>query len=202
MNKGIVKSMAPLRRAHFWMVLAAAIGVTALAGCGGSEWKEMPIREGGFSVLMRPQPHYGRQQLDTPGGKVAAHLYSSARPESYFAVGYSDYPLAQVVGGSPDALFAHVRDTWVKRIEGRLVRVSPIKLAGQYPGVEFSAEGKVKGADTVLDARLYLVDQRLYQVLAMGRKAEVQQGVVNRFLKSFKLIEASEGGMIMLKPPG
>lgn len=198
MNKRISKSTVPLR--HLAALFFTVIGVTALAACSRSEWQELPVREGGFSVLMRSQPHYARQQLDTPTGKVLAHLYSSPRPDSFFAVGYSDYPLAQVVGRSPEALFAHVRDTWVKRIEGRPVRMSPIKLAGQYPGVEFSAEGKVKGANTVLDARLYLVDQRLYQVIAMARKGEVPQGVVNRYLNSFKLIEASEGGMIHLKP--
>jgi len=199
-NKRFSESTLPLRR-RIAALLFAAAGMTALAACNGSEWQELPVREGDFNVLMRSQPHYARQQLDTPSGKIPAHLYSSARPESYFAVGYSDYPLAQIVGGSPEALFAHVRDTWVKRIEGNPVRMSPVKLAGQYPGVEFSAEGKVKGAETFLDARLYLVDQRLYQVIAMGRKGEVPQGVVNRYLNSFKLIEASEGGMIHLKPP-
>lgn len=183
--------------------LFAAFAVMALAGCGGrTEWQELPIREGGFSVLMRTQPHYARQQLDTPAGKVPAHLYSSPRGESYFAVGYSDYPLSQVVGSSADALFAQVRDTWVKRIDGKLVLSSPLKLDGKHPGIEFSAEGKVKGADAFLDARLYLVGQRLYQVIAMGRKSEVPQGVVNRFLKSFKLIEGTDGSMIMLKPGG
>jgi hypothetical protein len=181
---------------RYWLLIVA---VTILAACGRTEWQELPIREGGFSVLMRPQPQYARQQIDTPAGKVPAHLYSSARGESFFAVGYSDYPLAQVVGGSPDSLFNQVRDTWVKRIDGTLVRSSPIKLAGQHPGIEFSAEGKLKGADTVLDARLYLVDQRLYQVISMGRKAEVPQGTVNRFLASFKLIEGSEQ-TIILKP--
>lgn len=182
-----------------WLLVVLAVAVAVLAACGRTEWQELPIREGGFSVLMRPQPQYARQQMDTPAGKVPAHLYSSARGDSFFAVGYSDYPLSQVVGGAPDTLFNHVRDTWVKRIDGTLVRASPIKLAGQYPGIEFSAEGKFKGADTILDARLYLVDQRLYQVIAMGRKGEVSQGIVNRFLDSFKLIQGSEQ-TIILKP--
>src|SRR5215213_5452322 len=92
-----------------WTLFATLV-LTALTGCSGrTEWQELPIREGGFSVLMRPQPHYASQQLDTPAGKVPAHLYSSPRGDSYFAVGYSDYPLSQVVGGSPDALFAQIR---------------------------------------------------------------------------------------------
>jgi hypothetical protein len=33
-----------------------------------------------------------------------AHLYSSDRPDSYFAVGYANYPLALVVGIAPEQL--------------------------------------------------------------------------------------------------
>jgi hypothetical protein len=33
-----------------------------------------------------------------------AHLYSSDRSDSYFAVGYADYPLALVVGIAPEQL--------------------------------------------------------------------------------------------------
>ena len=76
---------------------------------------------------------------------------------------------------------------------------SPIEIAGKYPGVEFVAEGTVKGADTLLHGRLYLVDQRLYQVIALAPKGEMPQGVVNRFLSSFKLIPGG-AGMIHLTP--
>lgn len=172
-----------------------------LASCQRtSEWQELAVSEGGFSVLMRGQPHYARQQVETPGGKTYAHLYSSDRPDAYFAVGYSDYPLAYVLSGTADELLVSIRDTWVRRVNGRLTLSSPTKIAGKYPGLEFTAEGRVKDADTWVQARLYLVDQRLYQVIAMGRKGEVSQGVLNRFLDSFKLIPATPA-MIEVTPP-
>ena len=52
----------------------------------------------------------------------------------------------------------------------------------------------MKEADAFVHGRLYLVDQRLYQVIAMGRKHEIPQGVVNRFLNSFRLIAAPGRG--------
>jgi hypothetical protein len=181
--------------------LLALLGCLAAAACTQSEWREMEISEGGFSVLMRGDPHYLRQDLETPAGKMAAHLYSSDRPESYFAVGYSDYPLALIVGAQPDQLFNSVRDTWVRRIKGRLVASdNTIKLAGKYPGMEFSAEGSDPKGDTFVQSRLFLVDQRLYQLVAMGRKGEVPQGTVNRFLNSFRLVPVSETGTIKIEP--
>jgi hypothetical protein len=182
-----------------WTIVFVAC---ALAACtrAGSEWREMAVHEGGFSILMHGQPQYMRQTLDTPAGKMEAHLYASERPDAYFAVGYSDYPLAFVLGGSPQELFAGVRDTWVRRLEGRLVSRDDRISAGTYPGYAFSAEGKAKGADAILDARLYLVDQRLYQIVAITRRHEVAQGVVNRYLDSFKLIEEAQVGSIRIEP--
>jgi hypothetical protein len=66
--------------------------------------------------------------------------------------------------------------------------------------LEFQAEGKVKGTDAFVHARFYLVDQRLYQIIAMGRKDAVPQGVINRFLNSFRLIPQSDVGTIQIQP--
>jgi hypothetical protein len=175
--------------------------VSVLSACGQSEWRELPVSDGAFSILMRGEPTYARQQLNTPAGKMVAHLYSSDRPDSFFAVGYADYPLAAVVGRPPADLFSGVRDTWLRRIEGKLTASdNGIKLAGQYPGLEFQAGGKVKGTDAFVHARFYLVDQRLYQIIAMGRKDAVPQGVINRFLNSFRLIPQSDVGTIQIQP--
>jgi hypothetical protein len=200
-------------------VLLALIACAALASCTSrSEWSELEVSEAGFAVLMRGEPRYLRQDLETPAGRMTAHLYSSETPDSYFAVGYHDYPLALVVGAKSDEVFNGVRDTWVRRINGRLVmKDNSLKLAGKYPGIEFTAEGRRprggkpsagdadgEGAepDTFMQARVFLVDQRLYQIIAMGRKSAVSQGVVNRFLNSFRLVTPSEVGTLEIKPSG
>ena len=183
-------------------IALALCACIALGACSrGKEWQELEIPEGGFKVLMRPQPHYARQQLETPAGKMYGHLYSSERPDAFFAVGYSDYPIALVAATPPQALFDGVRDTWVKRIGGRLTMSSPLVLQGTYPGLEFSAEGRVKDNETFLQGRLFLFDQRLYQVIAMGRKGEVAQGTLNRFLNSFRIVPVAETARFEVKPP-
>jgi hypothetical protein len=182
-----------------WLILVAFAASACMRS--DSEWKPLVVDDCGFSVLMRQQPHYARQVLDTPAGRMEAHLYSSDRPDAYFAVGYSDYPLALVVGGSPQQLFAGVRDTWVRRLEARVTATDDrITLGGRYPGYAFSGEGKNKGADAILDARLYLVGQRLYQIVAISRKGEISQGIVNRFLDSFRLIDEKQVGSITIEP--
>jgi hypothetical protein len=182
------------------VVIALVAHVLTACSRGDAEWKALTVPEGGFSILMHGQPRYMRQTLDTPAGQMEAHLYSSERPHAYFAAGYSDYPLALVVGTSPHELFTGVRDTWVRRLEGRLVSTDDRLTAGKHPGYAFSAEGKAQGADAILDARLYLVDQRLYQIVAITRKHAISQGVVNRYLESFRLIEEARVGAIPIEP--
>jgi hypothetical protein len=58
----------------------------------------------------------------------------------------------------------------------------------------------VNGTAAFLQARLYLVDQRLYQIVAIGRKDELSQGLINRYMNSFKLIPQSETGVIQIEP--
>ena len=181
--------------------LFTAVVFVALAACSPSQWQELALSDAGFSVLMRGQPQYARQQVDSPAGKMEAHIYSSDRPDSYFAVGYSDYPITLVLGVPPQQVLSGVRDTWVRRIDGKIItQDSGVKLAGKYPGLEFTARGTVNGTEAFLQARLYLVDQRLYQLIALGRASEVPQGVVNRFLNSFRLVDESQVGSIGIGP--
>lgn len=181
-----------------WLALCLAV----LAGCGQrSEWQELTVPDGGFSVLMRGAPLVTPQQTDTPAGRMSSHLYSSDRPDAYFAIGYTDFPLALAVGTAPDKIFAGSRDTWVKRIQGTLVSSSPLKLADKYPGMQFIAEGTYQDRPAIVEARLYLVDQRLYQLVALTRKGEMAQGVVNRYFESFKLIPVTYTEHIKVKPP-
>jgi hypothetical protein len=179
-------------------MLAAAL---ALAACAPSEWQELVIRDGGFSVLMRGAPLYDRREIATPAGTIVAHLYSSDRPDSVVAVGYSDYPLALVLQAGAGPLLAGVRDTWVRRVNGRLTRSDDgLRIDGRHPGVEFVADGTVNGRPAFVHARLYLVEQRLYQVVVMGSAAEVPQGVVNRYLHSFRLVPQQDVTRMTVEP--
>jgi hypothetical protein len=187
-------------RLPFLIALSVLI-LIASAACTPSEWRELAVSEAGFRILMRGDAVYVRQELDTPGGRMSAHLYSSDRPDAYYAVGYSDYPLAIIIGAQPEEIFAGVRDTWLRRTQGKLISSNQdLKLADQHPGMEFTAEGKSGDAGTFVQARLYLVDQRLFQVIAMGPKQAVPQGTINRYLNSFALIPTQAVGSVRMGP--
>ena len=180
----------------------ATVFAVSLAACSKSEWQELTVRDAGFSVLMRGEPFYTKREIDTPAGRIMAHLYLSDRQDSVVAIGYTDYPLALALGSPSDKLFAGVRDTWLKRLQGTITRSDrPLTIDGKHPGIEFSADGQLEKTEAFVRARLYLVDQRLYQVVMLGKTAAVPSRVVNRFLDSFKLTEKQEVKSLDVQPP-
>ena len=67
-------------------------------------------------------------------------------------------------------------------IEGKVVSEKPLPL-GSHPGREL----QVENAELAMRIRLYLVDRRLYKVVASWPKSRVFSVDDERFLNSFRL---------------
>lgn len=181
------------------LLLLAA--VAALVAACGPPWQEVTTPDGGFRILMRGDPRVEKRDLDTPIGPVTGNWYATELKESVFGVGYSDFP-AQIVGSmAPQRMFMTVRESWVKRINGRLQGDgTDIKLDKVHPGMEFIARGQLKGHDVYLRGRLYLVGNRLYQVIVFGRKDTLPLSDINKFLTSFDLVQQRDVSTIKIDP--
>lgn len=187
-----------MRSVKNFLVLAV---LAALAACGRPSWQEQTIQDGGFRVLMRGEVRYDMRAIETPAGPIHAHMYYMELKDSVFGVGYSDYPPQMVQSMTPRRLFMAVRDTWVRRIEGRLEGEGiDIQLDKQHPGMEVVAWGKVKGRDAYLKGRFYLVGDRLYQIVIFGNRDSMPLADINHFLASFKLVPQREVGSITVTP--
>ena len=175
------------------MLLLLAVIAVLVAGCGGTEWRELKFSDGGFRILMQGDPRVEKRELDTPVGKIAAHWYAHEAKDVAFGVGYSDYPAQFLRGASQSQLFTIVREGWMKRINGTLQGAErAIRLEGKYPGTEFTAAGKLDGRDAYLRGRFYLVDNRLYQVVVFGNRTAMVQSDIDHFLESFMLVPRQE----------
>jgi len=163
------------------MALAAA-----LAGCESTPWKDFHSKEGGFSVSMPGTPVEKRQAFHTQAGPVEARFFTveADRGSMVYMVVYGDYPEALMVTGDREMLLDAARDGAVGNIQGRLVSERALSLGG-HPGRELqvlSSDGRL-----ALRMRIYLVNSRQYQVVAVAPKELRSTEDRDRFLDSFRL---------------
>lgn len=159
-----------------------------LGGCGGAgggQWQQFGASEGGFTVSMPGQPVKRQEALTTAVGPLQSWSYSVAPAQGVaYGVDYADYPSAVVQRYPPDAVLNSARDALVAKVNGRLRDERAISLGG-YPGRELQLDVATGG---FVRARLYLVGQRQYQVVAVIPNDKAGSQDASRFLNSFKLL--------------
>jgi hypothetical protein len=135
--------------------------------------------EGKFKVFMPGKPK--KQTLRAAG--MTLRTFSIEDKDGAYVVAYADVPIPS--DESPEQIQKRLRgarDGMLNNINGELTSESRIWLQGTYPGRELSAE--LPGGVGILRARIYLVQQRMYQIMAVGTPARVKSADTVRFLES------------------
>jgi len=155
-----------------------------------SAWKEFSTAVGGFSILMPGTPQEQKQSLDSEIGPIDYYTFSSEDRASAYVVGYADYPADLIRQADPDAMLDGARDGAVSNVKGKLVNEREMSLR-DYPGKELEIEAPIGGVSQngTIITRLYLVDQRLYQLITVTPQGRDSSEDVQKFLDSFKLLD-------------
>jgi hypothetical protein len=160
------------------LVLVAAIGIL-IAGCGGDRLTEFRSEEGRFRILLPGTPS---EETLTRGIKTIRLQQRSGS----FVVAWEDLKRTDQKM-SPDERLDMACNAAVEQIRGKALSRRKTTLADRYPGRDLVAQGP--DGNLIHRDRMYLVDGRLYQVLASGSKWWVESATVERVLDSFELIE-------------
>ncbi len=142
-------------------------------------WKDFASARGGFTVLFPGTPSEEKSVVDTDVGKVDLYQCSISGGETFYMVAFSDYP---PIKRSADDLLDATAKAVLKNLGGDTSGMQRISLDG-HPGRSARAEG----ARFSVAARLYWVQPRLYQLLAVAPKGKLDLRGANRFLESFRL---------------
>jgi len=145
-------------------------------------------KEGDFSVLFPGEPERKMQKLDTGIGKLEFVLYSAETRKAAFAVGYVDYPEDMIT----DNMLDDARDDIVKKVKGTLESEKVLDYHG-HVGREF--EIKVQEQATV-KARVFLIDDRLYQIMVISGSERIIKTRGSKFLDSFEVDSVGLAGEI------
>jgi TonB family protein len=141
-------------------------------------------------VIMPGEPMEMSQSVDTPVGKVPMKSFVAQKGRVIYLAVYAEYP---IVFDSPGAIKSSLdsgRDLMISSSNAKLISEKEVAY-GKYAGREW----KAAGLKFVLYSRAYLVNQRLYTLMAWmpededKRLLETQSNDVVKFLDSFKLIK-------------
>jgi hypothetical protein len=147
------------------------------------DWIEYRSDEGGFTVLLPAEPEVKTQLTDTAAGTV--QLTMALTEMENYAAGVSFNEIPSEASADPETLLAGGRKGAAENLKGTVVSDKPIKL-GPYPGTEFVVETP---NDLVYTARVYVVNDRLYQILFLAPKDQIDQFDVQAFFDSFTLLD-------------
>jgi hypothetical protein len=187
-------------------VRVPAVVATLLAACllvaacsPRFDWREIAQPSAGYVVALPDKPKVETRPIafDHPGGSVRAEMtmLSTGVGASLFAVGTVQLPPFAVE--SQAALVATL--AWFTDGLLRNVQATSATLADAPPppGVgartlrsarQFAVGAKVgNGRPARLAVRLYVVDDRLFQIVALGAEGEIPPQALETFFDSFRL---------------
>jgi hypothetical protein len=163
------------------------IGTAASVAPAPPGWKVFAPSDGRFSVLMPGLPVSEQQTFATKSGNMVLYLFNldRGRMNERFSVQYTDYPEQFLKEArSADTVLTKASTVDAFNIGGTVVSEKSFPL-GRYPGREL----QVENAELAMRIRLYLVDQRLYKVVATWPRSRSFSEDDERFLASFRLMQ-------------
>ena len=179
------KDFVVSRDAERFFASFAFLGNAALNDPAAAGWMEFSPMNGRFSVQMPGIPASEEQNFNTKAGNMTLYVFNLNRgwTNEKFSVQYTDYP-EQLLreAGAADTVLKKASTVDAFNIGGTLVSEKVLSL-GRYPGREL----QVENAEMAMRIRLYLIDQRLYKLIATWPKSRSFSADDERFLTSFRL---------------
>ncbi|MGC9503949.1 hypothetical protein [Baaleninema sp.] len=151
-----------------------------------STWRVFASQEGRFQVMMPEPPQTSTESIDFPGEPIALYAFAAKDSQSEYLVTYSDYPNEFIDRmGEPTQFLQAVKQGFLAGIEANEEFSTVLQLEG-YPALEVEYTTPEGAAGL---ARFYLVNSRLYQVIATSNETASGNFSENadRFFTSFDL---------------
>ena len=180
------------------IALAAVVGV--LAACKPSlDWRETKSADGKFAAVFPGKPAVSTREIAFGTGRITMTMTSAGKGPTLFGVGVAKLPPDAVASAEAvEATVARFRDallvnsgTMLFSADGALplsadarasARGAVSLRARRHPATDAKQPGIVQ-----LAAQFFVVDDRLYQVAALG-DADLAAADLETFFTSFKLI--------------
>jgi hypothetical protein len=155
------------------------------------ELKEFSSKDGGFTVLLPGKPKEQTRKERAPGGKGEStlRLFTVDHPTTAYQVAVTTDPNLKADADTLKTVLEQVRQAAQDSLKGKVLSEKKIKLDDKYPGVELQVEVP---EGRLYRSRVYVVNDRLYQVTVLGPKKTALSKEADQVLDSFQL---TKGGV-------
>jgi hypothetical protein len=179
--------------------LACALGLTLalLAACSERlEWRELKSPDG-YSVMLPGRAQTVARDVEFEGHPLPVSMTSTGVGAAMFAVGVAQLPAAVTADAAArERAIAHFRDGLVRNIGGTVTATAPATLSlapGSARGLRAAQSVEARGSagpdgrSAALAARFFIVDDRLFEVIAIGGEGAIEPHALDTFFTSFRL---------------
>ena len=149
-----------------------------------NRWQAYTSQEGGYSVTLPGKPQEDFRRVPGPSRSVPVRYVAAEAPDGSgtYGVAYVDIPTPVA---DPRAAMQRM-EALPRALKGRLLSKSDVSVEG-HRGREFEVQ-RQKGITTL---RVFIVGQRLYQLIVTSPTEAVGADGRARFMGSFKLLPHS-----------
>jgi hypothetical protein len=175
----------------FCLVLAA-LGTTVpftsfFDKLGQSEWQEFSSEDANFTVLFPKKSDEETDSINTQIGSISRQTYVAEDDsgQSSYLVMCIHYPREAIESANYDLILDGIRDDLMATYRGQIYSEERIAL-DNYPGRELNFEGQWKKNVVFGNVMTFLVEERLYLLMALGVEEKVNAEGAERFFVSFE----------------
>jgi hypothetical protein len=136
--------------------------------------------------------------LKTAAGNTTLNMHAVELANKHsFALLYNDYPAGAIQAGAEEQALDGAAQGLSTTMPGAKIQSSKKLTLGSYPGRELVAAAPAVGSIRV---RIYLVKDRMYQVMTIGSNEFVNSQQAEQFLNSFRLVQGGANPGIPPQP--
>lgn len=148
-------------------------------------------KEGGFKIAFPARPTLTSTEIDSSYGKTSVNVHILPTSLAEYTVVHTDFPTAIKDKFDLDSRFDNMRDSQVKRLNGRLMEENEY-----YFGSNYGRSLVIETAVSTMTVRAVIVEQRLFVLSVLTRgKLSTQSATlrnantarINKFLDSFEV---------------
>ncbi len=167
-----------------WQFVIAGVLVSVVAVQAQLKFDTFTSKACGFSVLMPGTPKEQTMKIKSDRGVLDHTQFMVAEKTTFWMVSVIDYP-ADTPAELADKLLDGAVKGAVNNLKGKALREGSLPLENKYPGRQILLETEKVG---FYRSHIFLVNNRLYQIVVRGPKEDVTSADATKYLESFKLV--------------